>query len=52
MTTMKGMDWMNRLTVSLAVMIPLASPAAAQSLTGAGATWPTPIYTKWFDAYH
>jgi phosphate transport system substrate-binding protein len=29
-----------------------ALPAAAQSLTGAGATFPNPIYTKWFDAYH
>src|SRR5690348_14488592 len=29
------------------------SPAAAQvSLTGAGATFPNPIYTKWFDAYN
>ena len=29
-----------------------AAPAAAQtSLTGAGATFPNPIYTKWFDAY-
>jgi len=27
-------------------------PAGAQSLTGAGATFPNPIYTKWFDAYH
>ena len=27
-------------------------PAAAQSLTGAGATFPNPIYTKWFDAYN
>ena len=26
-------------------------PAAAQGLTGAGATFPNPIYTKWFDAY-
>jgi phosphate transport system substrate-binding protein len=43
---------MSRLTISLALMIPLASPAAAQSLTGAGATFPNPIYTKWFDAYH
>jgi phosphate transport system substrate-binding protein len=34
--------------------IPLiGSPAAAQvSLTGAGATFPNPIYTKWFDAYN
>lgn len=31
----------------------LAAPAAAQSkLTGAGATFPNPIYSKWFDAYH
>jgi phosphate transport system substrate-binding protein len=28
------------------------TPAAAQSLTGAGATFPNPIYTKWFDAYN
>src|ERR1041385_8306967 len=26
--------------------------AAAQALTGAGATFPNPIYTKWFDAYN
>ncbi len=31
----------------------LAAPVAAQAgLTGAGATFPNPIYTKWFDAYH
>ena len=31
----------------------LAGPAAAQtSLTGAGATFPNPIYAKWFDAYN
>ncbi|MBK6780132.1 MAG: phosphate ABC transporter substrate-binding protein PstS [Gemmatimonadetes bacterium] len=28
-----------------------ASQAEAQKLTGAGATFPNPIYTKWFDAY-
>jgi phosphate transport system substrate-binding protein len=27
-------------------------PAAAQNLTGAGATFPYPIYSKWFDLYH
>lgn len=26
--------------------------AAALSLTGAGATFPYPMYSKWFDAYH
>ncbi len=30
----------------------VGGPADAQSLTGAGATFPNPIYTKWFDAYH
>ena len=29
-----------------------AVPAHAQKLTGAGATFPNPIYTKWFDAYN
>ena len=28
-----------------------ARPATGTSLTGAGATFPNPIYTKWFDAY-
>ena len=43
---------MTRLTVALAWIIAGTSPLAAQSLTGAGATFPNPIYTKWFDAYH
>ena len=29
-----------------------ASAAAAQNLTGAGATFPYPVYSKWFDAYN
>jgi len=32
-------------------LIVLALPAAAQKLTGAGATFPYPIYSKWFDMY-
>lgn len=28
-----------------------AKPGAGAALTGAGATFPNPIYTKWFDAY-
>ncbi|HEY7479221.1 MAG TPA: phosphate ABC transporter substrate-binding protein PstS [Gemmatimonadales bacterium] len=36
----------------LAGMLSLPAPVAAQSLTGAGATFPNPIYTKWFDAYN
>ncbi|MGE0352683.1 MAG: phosphate ABC transporter substrate-binding protein PstS [Gemmatimonadales bacterium] len=36
-----------------AALVALAGPATAQqSLTGAGATFPNPIYTKWFDAYN
>src|SRR5579872_506268 len=31
----------------------LGLPALAEvSLTGAGATFPAPIYSKWFDEYH
>jgi phosphate transport system substrate-binding protein len=30
----------------------VAAPVASQQLTGAGATFPYPIYSKWFDAYH
>lgn len=30
-----------------------AEPVAAQTqITGAGATFPYPVYSKWFDAYH
>jgi phosphate transport system substrate-binding protein len=29
-----------------------AAPASAQNLTGAGATFPYPLYSKWFDVYH
>jgi phosphate transport system substrate-binding protein len=40
-------------TVGLATLLaPPARLLQAQSLTGAGATFPNPIYTKWFDAYH
>src|SRR5918994_2158885 len=43
---------MTRKTSLLAVaLLAVTAPAAAQSLTGAGATFPNPIYTKWFDAY-
>lgn len=29
----------------------VAAPALAQNLTGAGATFPYPLYSKWFDEY-
>lgn len=41
---------------AVALGLILSSSAAVArgqvSLTGAGATFPNPIYTKWFDAYH
>ena len=38
---------------TLTVLALLAGSAAAQTtLTGAGATFPNPIYTKWFSEYH
>jgi phosphate transport system substrate-binding protein len=40
-----------RITAALTGLALAGAPAAAQSLTGAGATFPNPIYTKWFDAY-
>lgn len=30
----------------------LLAPAQAQSLNGAGATFPAPLYSKWFDVYN
>jgi phosphate transport system substrate-binding protein len=39
--------------IALGLSAVAAVGATAQtSLTGAGATFPNPIYTKWFDAYH
>ena len=40
------------LTLAAILLSGAAAPAGAQSLTGAGATFPNPIYTKWFDAYN
>jgi phosphate transport system substrate-binding protein len=42
---------MKRSLFVISGMLAAAAPVAAQSLTGAGATFPNPIYTKWFDAY-
>jgi phosphate transport system substrate-binding protein len=43
---------MGRSLLIAAGMLASSAPLVAQSLTGAGATFPNPIYTKWFDAYH
>ncbi len=37
--------------VTAAMLAVGAAPLAAQSLTAAGATFPAPIYTKWFSEY-
>jgi phosphate transport system substrate-binding protein len=38
--------------LAVALLAGLTPLARAQSLTGAGATFPYPIYSKWFDVYH
>ena len=43
---------MKRSLLIVSGLLASAIPAAAQTLTGAGATFPNPIYTKWFDAYN
>ena len=45
---------MNRTLSLIALAVLLAAPAAAEmkTLNGAGATFPYPIYSKWFDEYH
>lgn len=40
------------MALGLASLVGAASAPAQTSLTGAGATFPNPIYTKWFDAYN
>ena len=40
-----------RSAVAVMCSVALASPAFAQDLTGAGATFPFPIYDKWFHEY-
>ena len=42
----------NSLLFATLLGVSIAPTAAAQKLTGAGATFPNPIYTKWFDAYN
>ena len=40
---------MKTLTLALATML-VAGPVAAQQITGAGATFPAPVYAKWGEA--
>ncbi|MGZ8391214.1 MAG: phosphate ABC transporter substrate-binding protein PstS [Gemmatimonadales bacterium] len=43
---------MKRSLLIVGGLLASATPVGAQGLTGAGATFPNPIYTKWFDAYN
>src|SRR5258706_16248699 len=43
---------LRRVAPSALLGLLLATAAGAQNLTGAGATFPYPIYSKWFDMYH
>src|SRR3990170_1550643 len=40
------------LLISMAILLIMTAQSwAATTLTGAGATFPYPIYSKWFDSY-
>jgi phosphate transport system substrate-binding protein len=43
---------MRTFRLAVAATVALAAPLGAQNLNGAGASFPNPIYTKWFDAYN
>ena len=40
-----------KLLAAALLALTAAAPACAQNLTGAGATFPNPIYSKWFSEY-
>jgi phosphate transport system substrate-binding protein len=47
------MNWLSPIRVaSLAALVAVSGAALAQDATGAGATFPAPIYAKWADAYY
>jgi phosphate transport system substrate-binding protein len=41
----------SRVALAASAVVAAALPAAAQDLTGAGATFPYPLYSKWFSDY-
>ncbi|HET9010538.1 MAG TPA: phosphate ABC transporter substrate-binding protein PstS [Gemmatimonadaceae bacterium] len=45
------MKLLSRLVVTSSMLVAAVTPAIAQDLTGAGATFPYPIYSKWFSDY-
>src|SRR5947209_11112974 len=42
---------LKKVLAATAIAVTFAAPAAAVDLTGAGATFPYPVYAKWADAY-
>ncbi len=46
-----GMSWF-RTVVTLSAAAAFSVAALAQDVTGAGATFPAPLYSKWADAYN
>jgi phosphate transport system substrate-binding protein len=52
MTSMRSTIIRGGIALGLASFIGTGSVSAQVSLTGAGATFPNPIYTKWFDTYY
>jgi len=48
---MSGSKLSIRAILAAVLLVGLAQGATAQKLTGAGATFPNPIYSKWFDVY-
>jgi phosphate transport system substrate-binding protein len=42
---------LSRLIVAASMVVAAVAPLRAQDLTGAGATFPQPIYSKWFSDY-
>jgi phosphate transport system substrate-binding protein len=50
---MEGVTYVTRILRVVLLMMLLASIGLAETkLNGAGATFPNPIYSKWFDEYH
>jgi phosphate transport system substrate-binding protein len=39
------------ITLAAALLVSMASTSLAQKINGAGATFPYPIYSKWFSEY-
>ena len=53
MTQLRRLRNMKRFPVALLGFLAVsASVATAQQITAAGATFPAPIYQKWFGEYH